>query len=117
MTEHRKLNREELLVVKTLLKGASQEWRGLIDQLDTLRVREMSDGNMGSLKFECAAASDRKLGPKIASAEFEDEDGVLVSVELNADQDHRLFELDVWKANFAPLIAWPDTDGLTQKAE
>lgn len=117
MTEHRRLNRQELRIVKVLLEGASSQWRGLIDQLDTVRVREMSDGGMGSLRFEYSAASDRKLGPRIASAEFKDEDGVSVSVELNADQDHRLFELDVWKVNFAPLIAWPDSDALTPKAD
>ncbi len=118
MTEYRKLNRQELRVVRALLKGAAEQWHGHIDQLDALRVREMSDGKMGSLKFvECAAESERKLGPRIASAEFEDEDGVLVSVQLNADQHHRLFELDIWKVNFAPLIAWPDSDGLVQKAD
>ncbi len=51
--------------------------------------------------------SCRSFGQEVARGEFDDADGVLVSVAINADKEGRLFELDVWKTNFAPLVALP----------
>ena len=64
-------------------------------------VEEMSDGGMGSLLF--AGSVDRRFGECIGEAEFNDADGVLVSVALNVDQRGELFELDLWKVDFSPL--------------
>lgn len=118
MTELRKLSDRERVVVEALLEWAPSEWRELMGKLDVVRVREMDDGGMGSLRFECAESlANRTLGPRIAGAEFEDEDGVPVSIVLNADQDHQLFELDVWKVNFDRLMAWPSRDALRFTSE
>ena len=44
---------------------------------------------------------------------FNDADGVPVSAALNLDQDHHLFELDVWKVDFSPLQRWPTAQDLS----
>ncbi|MDH2348702.1 hypothetical protein [Bradyrhizobium sp. SSUT77] len=64
-------------------------------------VEEMKDGGMGSLLF--VGAADRRFGRCIGEAEFDDADGVLVSVALNLDQRDELFELDLWKVDFSAL--------------
>ncbi|MCK1651415.1 hypothetical protein IVA88_08165 [Bradyrhizobium sp. 149] len=64
-------------------------------------VEEMNDGGMGSLLF--AGSADRRFGKCIGEAEFDDADGVLVSVALNVDQRGELFEVDLWKVDFSPL--------------
>jgi hypothetical protein len=64
-------------------------------------VEEMNDGGMGSLRF--VGSADRRLGECVGEAEFDDADGVVVSVALNVDQRGELFELDVWKVDFSPL--------------
>jgi hypothetical protein len=64
-------------------------------------VEEMNDGGMGSLRF--VGTQDRRLGSRVGSAEFNDADGILVSVALNLDQHEELFELDIWKVDFSPL--------------
>ncbi|MFK4505936.1 hypothetical protein LPJ38_32325 [Bradyrhizobium daqingense] len=64
-------------------------------------VEQMNDGGMGSLRF--VGGEDRRFGRCVGEAEFDDADGVLVSVALNVDQRGELFELDFWKADFSPL--------------
>jgi len=64
-------------------------------------VEEMNDSGMGSLRF--VGSADRRLGKCIGEAEFDDADGVIVSVALNVDQRGELFELDLWKVDFSPL--------------
>lgn len=73
------------------------------------RVVEMSDGEMGSLKFARTDGEEHRLGKTISRAEFMDEDGVTVSVVVNLDEDGHLYELDVWKVDFSPLKRWPKT--------
>lgn len=64
-------------------------------------VEEMNDGGMGSLRF--VGSPDRRFGECVGEVEFDDADGVTVSLALNADQRGELFELDVWKVDFSPL--------------
>ena len=77
----------------------------MIADLPNKLVREMDGGRMGSLQF--VGAADRKMGRTAGQAEFEDADGVPVSVALLLDQEGRLFELDIWKVDFSPLIRIP----------
>ncbi|MGY1411245.1 DUF6984 family protein [Luteimonas sp. A611] len=74
--------------------------------LDTLEVRPMSDGGMGSLAIS-PFDSSRKHGSSPAECYFYDLDGVLVSVELNLDQHGAPFEIDIWRVDFAPTVGWP----------
>jgi len=78
--------------------------------LDTLAVREMKDGGMGSLELAAAARSDARSTGRVvskASVQFLDEDGVQVIATLNAGEDGVPFELDVWKTDFSELKRIP----------
>ena len=70
-------------------------------------VREMSDGGMGSIRFASPTSVNPRFGREASVAEYIDEDGVLVSITLNLDQDDNLFEIDLWKADFSPLVRYP----------
>ena len=45
---------------------------------------------------------------QIAEAAFQDANGVPVSITLSVDTIGDLFEMDVFKADFSPLIRYPD---------
>jgi hypothetical protein len=70
-------------------------------------VTEMDDGGMGSLSF-VSARPNRSLGKNLGVCSFPDTDGVLVEAALLLDREGDLFQLDLWKVNFAPLIRIPD---------
>ncbi|MDX3967543.1 MAG: hypothetical protein QHD01_13185 [Bradyrhizobium sp.] len=86
-------NERDLIVY---ILGQSSSFYGDFDL-----VEDMNDGGMGSLRF--MGSADRLWGKCIGEAEFDDADGVLVSVALNIDQRGELFELDLWKVDFSPL--------------
>ncbi|MDB5792649.1 MAG: hypothetical protein JWQ80_2673 [Massilia sp.] len=61
------------------------------------------------------AGARRPLGKLLVEAEYVDCDGVLVSIALNADQRGRLYELDMWKVDFAALQEFPTFERVTIK--
>lgn len=77
-----------------------------VEAVDQLLVEPMDDGGMGSLRI-WEVAPPRKLGCTVAEVQFSDADGILVTAVLNVDTEGRLYEVDVWKVNFAPLQRWP----------
>lgn len=117
MSDHRQhglrlLRMEEYRFVLALLghvRGSAQ----LRHQLECARVRDMDDGGMGSLEF--AGDEPRSLGSCLVEAEYVDSDGVLVGIGLNADKRGQLYELDIWKLDFAPLRAFPIFERVTIK--
>jgi hypothetical protein len=68
-------------------------------------VQEMHDGGMGSLRF--VSRDDSKAHEVIAARSFDD-DGTQLEISLNLDQHGDLFELDIWKVDFSPLIRLPE---------
>ena len=70
----------------------------------------MSDGDMGSIRFN--SSPPRAMGKQIVETEYADSDGVLVSIALNIDTQGRLYELDFWKVDFAPLKQYPKPEDL-----
>jgi hypothetical protein len=89
----------ELLIDKSSLKFPN--WK------DKLMVREMGDGQMGSLTLLPNGYYEKKKrsAKQVSEYEFLDLDGVLVSAALYIDRmSGELYELDIWKVNFAPLI-------------
>ena len=102
----RPLRKKEFALVKKLLAGIPYEKEAL-PRLSQARVQDMQDGEMGSIRFFTSSSGKRVFGKEIAEALFHDADGIPVSVALNLDQFGDLFELDVWKVNFAPLIRYP----------
>jgi hypothetical protein len=81
----RKLKRTEHALVTALAPSVTAG-------LDDVLVVEMRDGGMGSVRF--LNGSDRRRSRSIAEAEYVDDDGVSVSIELNVDEKDELFELD-----------------------
>lgn len=56
------------------------------------------------------------LGSCLVEAQYVDIDGVPVSIVLNADTTGQLYELDICKADFSPLHAYPAFERVTVKA-
>jgi hypothetical protein len=70
-----------------------------------LKVANMDDG-MGSLLLIPKGQNNknRLFKKQISDVIFKDIDNIDVIVSLYTDQDGFLFELDVWKVNFEPVI-------------
>ncbi|MGB7070293.1 MAG: hypothetical protein WBD22_12430 [Pyrinomonadaceae bacterium] len=94
----------ELLISKATNLHLSPRWR------DDLLVRLMKDGEMGSFQlFPNGVVDENRLfGEMVSEYDFVDADGVKVIVSLNLDKAGELFEVDVWKTDFSPLIKMPD---------
>jgi hypothetical protein len=107
----RNLTSEEFEFLGTILRRG-EVGDELIQLLADVVVQEMNDGGMGSLRFKSKGATERKLGRCVVEAEFLDRDGVCVSVAVNLDDRGELFELDIWKVDFSPLIAFPISDDI-----
>jgi hypothetical protein len=110
---HRAVSADEKATLSALLRLKPETTR-FIGDLESLAVQEMADGGMGSLLLipRCAETVTRSFGRQIVAAEFTDNDGVLVSVTVNTDNQDRLYELDMWKVTFAPLLHWPDAGSI-----
>jgi hypothetical protein len=77
--------------------------------LDNSLVTEIQDGGMGRI---CFLGTGLRRTRSIVEAKYLDSDGVMVSVELNVDEQGHLFELDFWKVDFSPLTRYPNPDDL-----
>lgn len=64
---------------------------------------------MGSLSLlpKGISEDDRLFGQQISEYMFKDEDRIDVIALLNVDKNGNLFELDMWKTDFSPLIKIP----------
>ncbi|ACE06212.1 hypothetical protein Aasi_0841 [Candidatus Amoebophilus asiaticus 5a2] len=76
---------------------------------DNLLVRPMNDGKMGSLLLfpYDITKNDRMFGKQISECQFKDKDGIDVIASLYIDDKGNLFELDIWKVDFSPLLDIP----------
>ncbi|MEG2802620.1 hypothetical protein [Stenotrophomonas sp.] len=74
------------------------------EALSIVSVEDMDDGGMGSIRF-VSDKLDRHLGEELVRKVFLDEDGVEVIVTLSLDNDGDLFELDIWKVDFSPVVS------------
>ncbi|MCU1405357.1 MAG: hypothetical protein JWQ43_1660 [Glaciihabitans sp.] len=101
----RRLRPAERRIVTVMLDRAGHH-PAIPERLDRAWVYELDDGGMGSLRFvrpDGAPGLGRYIGP----ADFVDADGVTVFVWLNFDKRGDLFELDVWKTDYQPLVTFP----------
>ena len=92
----------ELLVKKALI-SLPLNWK------ESLLVCSMNDGKMGSLYLfpNGIVNTERLLGEQVSEYQFIDADGIEVIASLNLDDTGELFELDIWKTDFSPLINFP----------
>lgn len=75
---------------------------------DKLSVRSLADGEMGSfLIFEHPnlLEEQRMFGAQISEFQYIDDDDIPVIVSLNVDNNGNLFELEVWKVDYSPVIS------------
>ncbi len=100
----RPLRKEERALLNALLDSCGLKALSCA-QLDGVRVTDMLDGSMGSIRF--VQHAPRRYGKTLAEARFLDEDGALVSVALNADEQGDPLEMDFWKVDFTPLRRYP----------
>ena len=104
----RELREDELRVLRKMLSQTSIETE-FEEQLASMKVQTMADGGMRSIRFYNGRdRSPLDYGGQIAEAAFQDADGVPVSITLSVDTIGDLFEMDVFKADFSPLIRYPD---------
>jgi hypothetical protein len=108
----RPLATHERDLVRAMLSFAFPEYRVFAAFLDTAQVMDMRGGGMGSIRFNNPSAAQRTVGRTIARAEYTDEDGVLVSIALHADEKGDLFELDCWKVDFSRLRRYPSPSAI-----
>src|SRR3954452_8384254 len=108
----RDLRADEPAIIKKMLAASPFEAK-LAPQVSAMKVQEMPDGGMGSIKFfNGRPRSELEYGKEIAEGAFQDADGVPVSLSLSVDKAGDLFELDVFKADGSPLVRYPDLDQL-----
>src|SRR6266404_6570699 len=80
----------------------------LLAGVERALVQEMKDGGMGSLRFWQKDGENRILGGVPAEAHFRDADGMLVIASVIVDQTGAVYELDLWRVDFSPLIRIPE---------
>ena len=104
----RELREDELGVIRKML-SRTDVGTEFENRLAAMKVQTMADGGMGSIRFYNGRdRSPLDYGGQIAEAAFQDADGVPVSITLSVDTIGDLFEMDVFKADFSPLIRYPD---------
>ncbi|HEX2753449.1 MAG TPA: hypothetical protein VHP34_10190 [Alphaproteobacteria bacterium] len=100
----RSLTEKEIHIIHMLREKSELDIASV--ELADLQVQEMPDGGMGSLYIVSAdrKREDRFFEKCIADIELQDIDGALVIVSLNVDQYGVLFELDIWRVDYNPVI-------------
>lgn len=106
--KERPLEDGEVLILSVLLSRATEWNRGPVN-LRALRVSDMEDGGMGSLRF-ASGTNHPRYGRTIAEGWFKDVDGMPVALALYLDREDDLFELDSWKVDFSSRLRLPHAE-------
>ena len=71
------------------------------------KASPMNDGGMGSILLipDGHSCKERMFKVQISECTLKDTDGTDIIISLNIDQDDYLFELDIWKCDFTPVIS------------
>lgn len=107
--ESRKPSSDELRLIEFLIQVAQikmpKDWK------IKLTVETTNDGGMGSLVLSMKGFKEqpRQFGKQISECSFTDLDGIKVIASLYVDQNGELYELDIWKVNYSPLLKIPNT--------
>jgi hypothetical protein len=110
----RPLRAEEREVVAALVAIAPIEQHlASAEHLDVARVRDALDGGMGSILFQSPVGEDgRKSDGVVSQLWYVDADGVGVWLALILDVRGDLYEVDMWKVDWSPLVRYPRRDQL-----
>jgi hypothetical protein len=104
----RSLRSEESELLQALLNMVPDTERPAVP--DCMVAIDLSDGGMGSVRLTDGSDRVRRLGRELVKAKYTDEDGVRVSISVNLDEEGDLFEIDIWKVDFSPLLRFPSAD-------
>jgi hypothetical protein len=110
----RPLRYEESELLSALLKMLPEAGRPCVP--DPVFAIDMKDGGMGSLRISDGSNQARRMGREAVIAAYIDEDQVPVSISVNLDEDGNLFEIDIWKVDFSPLLRYPTPDRIQMSA-
>ena len=115
MEQSRNLKKNEIEIIEYLANVA--QYPLVNDWYNYYQATPMDDGGMGSLLLTPVNVSskEREFQSQIADCIIEDTDGMDVIISLNIDQNRNLFELDVWKCDFSPLIGKLDKGRIKRK--
>jgi hypothetical protein len=100
------LRQEEADLLSAMLERHALGPSLLVD-IDQRRVRDLRDGDMGSIEFLGEVPDQPRRAECIAEADYMDSDRTPVSIVINVDQRRELFELDIWKVDFNQLRTYP----------
>ncbi len=103
MHQIRNINKKEMVIVEYLVKLANYS----LSEISELFVMPLNDWGMGSFTIfqnKTEIGENRNFGKQISEYEFIDDDNVPVLVSLNVDENNHLFEVDIWKVNYDPVI-------------
>ena len=101
------MQKGEKAALEYLVKQASLQLPN--DWAENLFVQKMDDGGMGSFlifKNQSDFETKRRFGRQASEYQFTDDDVIPVLVTLNLDQQDKLFEVDIWKTNYKPVISF-----------
>lgn len=103
---YRNISEKEKKLLNKLIKNANVKFTKAVPE--NLLVRNLDDGQMGSLKFYNQDNKNRVFGSQVSEVSFKDVDDILVIATLYLDNYGDLFEIDVWKVDFSPTINFLD---------
>jgi hypothetical protein len=106
-SQYRYLRDEEKYLLSFLL-SKRKDFPLIEQQIAHGRVRDLCDGGMKSVEFW--SPEKRSFGATLLKAEYLDEDGVPLSIAINADSQGLLYEVDLWKVDFSPLKLYPQPE-------
>ena len=107
----RALSANELELLKFMLSDKKHDH--LLNGIGSLRVNELVDGHMGSIRF--ISLLNERQASCLETAEFRDVEGSNINVTINADQTGALYEIDIWKYDFTPVIEFPGKSTFVRK--
>lgn len=99
----RALSANEIELLEFILSDKKHEH--LLNGVRSLWVTELTDGNMGSIRF--VSPLNERQATCLEKAEFRDAEGSNINVAINADQAGELYEIDIWEYDFTPVIEFP----------
>jgi len=71
-------------------------------------VEALGDGGTGSIQLSSRGEHTADL----VEADYKDTDGRDVFITLSANQYDELYDLDLWKTDFSPLLRYPEPDSV-----
>jgi len=108
----RALRQDEREILAKMIGASADKPESYLSQLEYAQVFDMKDGGMGSIRFDSLDAHGRSVKCSLAKGKYIDQDGIEVLLDIYLDQFDKLFELDIWKVTFQPLVKYPSQSEL-----